>query len=87
MIEPEKVENALYALQGVLIQARKMAYDESQQERLAELLDYAEELPRLIASPKDATEAFRTALSEIAEDYGCEFILDRFDTALPPESW
>jgi len=85
MIEEDKFQNALYALQGVLIQLRKMAYEKVAYEELAELLDYAEELPRLIATNKDMTQRFENVLSEIADKYKCQYLLQRFEKA--PDVW
>lgn len=85
MIEPDKLNNALYALQGVLIHARTMAYEKADYKALATLLDYAEELPRLIATHENMTERFKSSLSEIATRYECHYILHRFEN--PPEIW
>lgn len=82
MIKSEKVPNAFYALQGVIIRARLMALTSS--EGVADLLDYAEMLPRFIASDEDQTEKFRAYLDEIAERYKCAYVLERFDEPIPP---
>jgi hypothetical protein len=83
MIKSEKLPNALYALQGVLIRARTMASNSSV--GLLDLLDYAEMLPRFIASEADETDKFREYLFEIAEQYNCMFVLERFDDLVPPK--
>lgn len=83
MIAPEKASNALYALQGLLIHARALAHRNGQRE-IAELLDTAEYLPWLIASPHDETESFRGHLEETSRRHDCAHVLARFDDALPP---
>lgn len=83
MIKSEKLPNALYALQGVLIQARFMALRST--EGVAGVLDYAELLPLFIASDDDQTDKFRTYLVEIAEQYKCAYVLERFDEPMPPK--
>jgi len=75
MIKPDKLSNALYALQGVLIRGRTMAYNGAPARDLADLLDAAETLPRFIASPTDETEKFRLCLASIAERHKCAFVL------------
>lgn len=83
MIRPEKVPNALYALQGVLVRARTMAYEGAPGEELADLLDTAEILPRFIASEEDETDRFRQHLEEVAKRHRCAFVLQRFDEPVP----
>ena len=85
MIRPEKLPNALYALHGVLIRARKMAYDGAPGSELADLLDAAEILPRFIASETDETDKFRQYLGHIAGKHKCLFVLQYFDEPAPPE--
>ena len=87
MIKPEKVPNALYALQGVLIHARMMAYEGAPHKKLAGILDAAEILPRLIASDEDETERFRRYVEGISIDYKWANILVRFDEPVPPAWW
>jgi len=83
MIRPEKFRNAFYALQGVLIRARRMAAENAPHPELVKLLDYSEELPRLLAASRDETTAFRANLAEVAEKFGCAFMLQRFDDTAP----
>lgn len=85
MITPDKLPNALYALQSVLIRARVMANEPDKAKELAALLDYAEHLPRLIARQTDETKSFRATLEEVARRYQCAFVLQRFDEAAPPD--
>ena len=80
MIQKNKEKNALYALQHVLIRARTMAY-ESNNAKLAELLDYAEYLPDLIARPEeDCTETFRQNVTDIAEKFRCQHAIEIFES-------
>ena len=85
MIAPNKLNNALYALQGVLIRARSFAAEANKAKDLAALLDYAENLPRLIARKEDETENFRIILQEVAQRYQCAFVLQRFDEPISSE--
>ena len=83
MISPEKLPNALYALQGVLIRARSMAHRSEPIEELAELLDYAEYMPGLVACAADETVQFRAILETVAAKYRCASVLQRFDEPVP----
>jgi hypothetical protein len=84
MIVPDKLHNALYALQGVLIRTRSLAMAETTARKdLASILDYAEHLPRLIASQTDQTTSFREILVDVADRYQCPFVLQRFDEQVP----
>lgn len=83
MIAPEKLPNALYALQGIIIRARTMANESGKAKELAALLDYAEYLPSLIAKQADETATFRATLEEVGGRYQCGFVLQRFDEPVP----
>ncbi len=83
MIRPEKLPNAYYALHGIIIRARAMANERASGNDLADLLDAAEMLPRLIASERDETDTFRQYLAEIASKRRCAFVLQRFDEPAP----
>jgi hypothetical protein len=79
MIRQDKFENALYALQNVLVFARAMAYKGKAHKDIADILDSAEYLPYLIANEKDETENFRSHLLSIADKHGCYSCIERFD--------
>jgi hypothetical protein len=66
MIPTEKAQNALRALNHVLVLARKMAYDRVAHKEIAEVLDIAEYLPRRLAEEEDQTSAFRQCLGDLA---------------------
>lgn len=85
MITPDKLPNALYALQGVLIRARAMAHEPDKAKELAALLDYAEYLPSLMAKQTDETSNFRATLEEVGKRYQCAFVLQRFDEPAPSD--
>lgn len=88
MIRSDKLGNALYALHGVLIRARYMAYAPEHQQATADVLDYAEELPRLIATESDMTERYRQSLESLVKEYPAfAFVLERFDQSPPPRDW
>jgi len=79
MIPEDKFENALYALQELLIFARSMAYAKKPYKEIADILDTAEYLPYLIMNDKDETERFRMHLQNMADKYGCYNCLENFD--------
>lgn len=88
MIRKEKVGSALYALDGLLFQSRAMAYNQCDHEAIAEVLNFAEYLPTLMACPDDATDEFRGFLEGLSQRYpSFGFVLDRFDALDPPEAW
>ena len=75
---------ALYALQGVLIDLRSIACQEGDYAILADGLDVAEHLVRLIAR-QDESE-FRNHLEELSERHGFSGS-DRFDREPTPSRW
>ncbi len=80
MIRPEKYENALRALNAVLVAARAMAHEGRAHGELAEVLDVAEYLPRLLAEPEERSAEFREQLAGLAAKYPtCTFAVERFD--------
>lgn len=79
MVSQDKLKDALYALQGVLIHARKMAYERLDYNEIANLLDDAEILPFLLYTETDETHKFRSYLKHISEKYKCGYVLQRFD--------
>jgi hypothetical protein len=80
LIHSEKVNNALAALNAALVTARKFAYDQRPHQQIADALDAAEYLPRLLADQEDRTDAFREALVGLTIlDPGFNFALERFD--------
>lgn len=84
MIQSDKAKNALYALNGVLITARAMAYDEVSYAKIADVLDQAEYLPRLLADEADRTADFRKFLADLATKHPqFAFVLERFDAPVP----
>ena len=88
MIKKEKYNHALYAIHQIFVRARFMAYKEKPYEDIAELLDYAEMLPRFFVSEKDETELFKQYLESIAETFPpSSYILQNFDSDASPEKW
>ncbi len=80
MISAEKFNNALAALNAVLVVARSMAYDGRTGEVIANVLDTAEYLPRLLADAEDRTSEFRDNLAGLVSiDPMFKFALERFD--------
>jgi hypothetical protein len=85
VIRAEKLPNALFALNGVLVLARAMAYEERPGSELADVLDAAEYLPRLLAMRGDQTEHFREVVATLAsKDSKFQMVVDPFDQAAPP---
>jgi hypothetical protein len=53
---------------------------EAQATKLAELLDAAEILPKYIAQPEDATDAFRATVEDISQQFqSCSHVIDQFN--------
>ena len=86
MIRHDKYHCSLYALHGVMIKARDLAYQSQDNEKLAKLLDYAEHLPRLIASEEDCTNIFANTIEQIAKEFQADFVLDRYNQKAP-KTW
>jgi hypothetical protein len=80
MVQRDKLNNALAALNAVLVTARTMAYEQRAHADIANVLDAAEYLPRLLADLEDQTDSFReTILGLVKLDPGFNFALERFD--------
>lgn len=85
MIDPRKLGSAFYALNTVLVLAREMAYDGRSGREIAEVLDIAEYLPKLMAEPEDHTVKFRDFLEQlVSKDRRFGLALERFDNVVPP---
>ena len=79
MIRDDKYQSALRAVNSILIRARWIAH-ESNNPRLAELLDAAEILPTYLAQSEDATEEFRAVVEDISEQFEeCSHIIEEFN--------
>ncbi|WP_437960302.1 hypothetical protein WME76_12120 [Sorangium sp. So ce119] len=84
MVRDEKLANALYALNAVLVVARHMAASGRAASDIAEVLDTAEYLPRLLAEAEDRTEEFRENLVSLASKYtDFTVALERYDRTVP----
>jgi hypothetical protein len=66
MIDSEKAQNALCALNKVLVIARRMANENVPYNEIADVLDAAEYLPCLMADAEDKTDAFRAQIAHLA---------------------
>lgn len=79
MIQQEKYQNALRSLSSVLTRARWMAH-EANARVLADLLDAAEILPKYIAQSEDMTDEFRSAVTDISEQFQiCSHLVEEFN--------
>jgi hypothetical protein len=88
MIRADKLENAIHALEGLLVCSRAMVENGESMEQLAEVLDYAEYLPPLLASPDDRTDEYRGLLESLtARHPAFALALQRFDAPRPPNAW
>ncbi len=80
MISADKYNNALRALNTVLVCARKMAYDKRRHEDIAAVLDAAEELPTLFLQDEDLTDYFRGVLVMLSGKHpGLGLAVETFD--------
>ena len=79
MITPNKLANALHALQDVIIRGRTMAYEKADHVQIADLLDTAEYLAGLMYDKEDMTTAFRENLVTLAKKHKCQVALDNID--------
>ena len=87
MIRNDKLHSALYAFNGLLFGSRAMACNHDDHEAIADVLDFAEYLPILLASPNDTTDEFRFFLEGLSKKHPAfSFVLERFDES-PPERW
>lgn len=78
MIAPERMNDALHAIQMLIVQARQAAFDADAKEAGA-LLDDAEWLPSLLRDNIDQTREFQLALEGIAQKHPqCRYILEQF---------
>jgi len=88
VIQSEKQNQALHALHHVLIRTRTLAYQGCDPAHIADILDWAELLPRCIAAEKDQTAEFRNALEAIAErEPTLDVALTIFDQPEPARRW
>ncbi len=86
MIRAERFENALYALQAIILKARTMAYEKEPHENIASILDTAEYLPHYFACKEDKTEEFEMWLRETAKNFSDASIIDKFYESPPRPS-
>lgn len=77
MIPAAQERGALGALNAVLVQLRLMAGERNE---LAEILDWAEYLPRLLADDEDRSDEYRRVLVNLAgRSADFQLALQRFD--------
>ena len=86
MINPEKLQNALYALHGVLVKARAVACTSENNEEVIAILSRAEVLITMLGNDADETVAFRKMLERDATPDKWNFVLNRFDASKPWET-
>lgn len=69
MIQTEKLNSAILAIQDMIIRACGLAYKNESNEFLADFLDGIEYLPALILKKGDQTELFEHFLKELSTKY------------------
>lgn len=80
MLTAARMNNGLAAINAVLVAARSMAHEGRSHDELADVLDVAEYLPRLLAEPEERSSEFREQLVGLAAKYPtCAFAVERFD--------
>ena len=85
MIREEKYKQALWALHQIFVQGRFMAFRKESYDDIANLLDYAEIMPKYIASEDDETERFLRSLESLAKTFPkLQVILDEFNAESNP---
>lgn len=85
MICIDKLDAALHSINRVMIAARSIAFERGDYQDIAKLMDYAEDLPRLISWKENMTERFHQNLQEMARLWPqCQSALDVFEK--PTES-
>ena len=85
MIPDPQERGAFGALNAVLVQLRRLAYEGVEGAELADLLDLVEYLPRLLADDEDRTDEFRKVLVDlVARRTDFQLALDRFDRPSSP---
>lgn len=88
MIRSDKLDGALHALAGVVMRSRAMFENGATPKALAEVMDYLEYLPPMLATPDDATDAFAAMLQWLAERHPqFDFARARFADAVPQAWW
>jgi hypothetical protein len=78
MIAPEHVNDALQAIQALIVQARHAAF-EARAKDVGNLLDDIEALPALLSDDLDQAREFEQALEGIAQKHPeCRFVLEQY---------
>lgn len=88
MISLNKKSQAFHALNGVLVQLRVSALRKENHEKIAQVLDVLEELPRFLDSSIDQTASFERSLRHLAQlhpEYGIG--LELFLREKAPGEW
>ena len=80
MIRPDKYENALWALNAVLVWIRKMTYEKAGYKLLGDVLEVVEVLPHVSLRQGDTTDSFRESLQRLAtKDSRFNVVIEKFD--------
>lgn len=73
---------AIAAIQGIVIQARLLAYGKVPHEQIADLLDQCEYLPGLLLEQGDRSVEFAQTLRDIARRFpSCCYVFDQYEAA------
>jgi hypothetical protein len=78
-----KKRAAIAAIQGIIIQARSLAYGMAPHEQIAGLLDQCEYLPGLLLEQGDHSVEFTQALRDISMCVpSCRYVFDQYEAAI-----
>ena len=80
MIDKNKNNKALQAIQDLIIEARSKAYQNIESKDLGDFLDGLEYLPALVIEDGDNTELFENYLEELCKRNDCINVLNRYKT-------
>ncbi len=78
MIENNKNNKAIQAIQDLIIEARSMASHNVASNDLVEFLDHLEYFPALVVEDNDRTEMFEDYLREVCRNNDCIHVFNRY---------
>lgn len=78
MVQPEKLNSAILAIQDLVIRARNFAYQNYPHEQLAAFLDGIEYLPALILEKENRTDLFESFLEDLCSHYDVPEVFNRY---------
>ena len=82
MVEKEKLNNAISAIQYLIIWARNLVYQGYSKEELAAFLDAVEYLPALILEKDDRTELVEEFLEDVCVQHDFPEVLIKYNSSM-----